>query len=573
MGVRGTVVAALALLLLSPRSRAGEPHEDLARAMAPKLSERGYAVDLSKLRVEVKSVAAMEADIRKQQGILLPPDFLKEFAHLTAALSKGGSGRAPDDAQVAELEASTVRALIAAVPAYYQPGEGRLVFKKPESGDPIAALANPNHIVAHEMVHAHQDQVRGLETMFRRGRKTREQARLMSCLLEGEAEAVAFSLSCDLLKLEESDLATDLERVLAGETLAILYSAGRTFMVARFREGGWPAVAAALDRPPPSTEQVLHPEKLGQDEPTPVTLPDIGMPVWIEDVVGELDIYRQLTLLGADRTEAWTAATGWDGDLLRIHRDREGGEVILWRTLWDRPEDAEQFAKLLTDRAGGTAARRGRLVDWRWATSEDLGAAADAALASSGQSPAVVEEDAASAAAAEKAGAARSAGGSERRGDEWVVPASGIRIPIPAGWEFQEVQGVKVLVDVASVKEAGFGANINCQSMPLPAGTDVDALLEENRKQISSMPGWSLDFIEKTQVDGFPAVRYGFHGRMNTQAGTKALRFLGLILLRSGRQEIITGTTTESFWERHKDLLAKTLAGIRVEKNAGSGGR
>jgi hypothetical protein len=104
----------------------------------------------------------------------------------------------------------------------------------------------------------------------------------------------------------------------------------------------------ALRTLPPTTEQIIHPERFPDDEPVKVDVPDLGPalgPEW-EDLdvmqVGELWLRTMLGLHLGERSEVYDAAAGWGGAQYRAWTD--GAETaVLLQTEWDTPEDAKQF--------------------------------------------------------------------------------------------------------------------------------------------------------------------------------------------------------------------------------------
>src|SRR5918995_1389107 len=143
------------------------------------------------------------------------------------------------------------------------------------------------------------------------------------------------------------------------------YVSGMTFVDRLLAEGGWDAVDAAYADTPASTEQILHPLKyLERDEPSLIALPDptsaLGAGWWVvdEDTLGEL----QTAVLLADFAPgegfngitgdivlpeaARNAAAGWDGDRFALWDDGER-QTLVWRSVWDTPEDARAFSRAL----------------------------------------------------------------------------------------------------------------------------------------------------------------------------------------------------------------------------------
>ena len=98
---------------------------------------------------------------------------------------------------------------------------------------------------------------------------------------------------------------------------------------------------------PPSTEQIIHREKIGQDQPVPVDVPDLGPALgdgWSDlDVMdaGEAWLEAMLALRLAE-DEAAAGAAGWGGGRYRAWTDGSDTAVLL-ETSWDTPKDAGEF--------------------------------------------------------------------------------------------------------------------------------------------------------------------------------------------------------------------------------------
>ncbi len=130
------------------------------------------------------------------------------------------------------------------------------------------------------------------------------------------------------------------------------YTEGRNFAYTLFVAGeGWRLVNDAYAAPPRSTEQVLHPERyLAGDEPIPVSVAPLDEAlgegwrlVW-DRTLGEFYLREHLRT-EVPRETADSAAAGWGGDRYRIYfNDGTEATVMVWRTAWDTPEDAAEFA-------------------------------------------------------------------------------------------------------------------------------------------------------------------------------------------------------------------------------------
>jgi hypothetical protein len=161
----------------------------------------------------------------------------------------------------------------------------------------------------------------------------------------------------------------ELEQAPAAISVALLfpYVSGADFVERLRADGGWDAVDAAYADVPASTEQILHPRKyLDRDAPTTVFLPDpvtalgAGWHSVNEDTLGEMQTALLLADLapgqGFNETTgridlpeaARNAAAGWDGDRYVLWEDGSGtSDVLVWRSVWDTPEDARAFSRAL----------------------------------------------------------------------------------------------------------------------------------------------------------------------------------------------------------------------------------
>ena len=169
------------------------------------------------------------------------------------------------------------------------------------------------------------------------------------------------------------------------------YTSGQVFVDHLADDGGVPAVNAALRRFPTTTEQVLHPERFGQDDPTKVDVPDFA-PTFGEGwrdldvmIAGELWL-RVLLDIELSELESASGADGWDGGIYRAWTDGEEAAVIL-ATTWDTPIEAAEFRGALTEWIGDRRDRtfvegQGNVVIAGFATGEDLMPALESAIRS-----------------------------------------------------------------------------------------------------------------------------------------------------------------------------------------------
>ena len=136
------------------------------------------------------------------------------------------------------------------------------------------------------------------------------------------------------------------------QTLVGVYMKGLGFVFA-VQERGWDEVAKLYaERPPESTEQILHPDKWFSDErPTEFVWPDFQKERILRDwqlldqnVLGEFQ-WRIVFQEHGLKTEADAVAAGWNGDRYAVLKRKDSDALLLlWRTSWDTAEDAKEFA-------------------------------------------------------------------------------------------------------------------------------------------------------------------------------------------------------------------------------------
>ena len=261
-------------------------------------------------------------------------------------------------------------------------GEQAMGFYDPLTDEMIVVAADQRdlgigeYFYAHEIVHTLQDAHLDPDD-FLEHRETLNGDEALAALALFEGDAVATSnlylaehpaLAVALLQeIQTEFVELDAAPAALSATLVFPYSSGLPFVERLRAEGGWEAVNAAYADIPVSTEQILHPRRfLVRDDPTPVGLPHPGTALgdgWTvvaEDTLGELQTALLLANLapgeGFNTTtgrldlpeSARNAAAGWDGDRFALWEHAGGGlEVLIWRSVWDTPEDARAFGRAL----------------------------------------------------------------------------------------------------------------------------------------------------------------------------------------------------------------------------------
>jgi hypothetical protein len=221
----------------------------------------------------------------------------------------------------------------------------------------------------------------GLAASVFDAQSTSDAALVRQCLAEGFATYVADTIHASRRGKDEAT-PTDVPAALLGTHANVPCAPGTAYVAKLHATGGWQAVVASFGAPPTSSEQLLHPSKLDKDFPVHIELPpwpdQAGEAESLhDDIMGELAIERIFRERGYDDETATKAATGWDGDRLGLWRMPSGEQVLVWRSVWDREDDAEQFAAAIApfeknDGHGFRIVRRGRMVDAVSAESEDV---------------------------------------------------------------------------------------------------------------------------------------------------------------------------------------------------------
>ena len=134
------------------------------------------------------------------------------------------------------------------------------------------------------------------------------------------------------------------------------YIEGENFVEYLYRMGGWEAVNQDYKNPPKSTEQIIHPEKYGVDNPTNITIKNKCINGWKilgEDKLGEFAIFVMFWNWGLAKfsykygriSYSSTLSDGWDGDWMVVYKKTPGKYGYIWRIVWDSKEDAEDFVE------------------------------------------------------------------------------------------------------------------------------------------------------------------------------------------------------------------------------------
>ncbi len=242
---------------------------------------------------------------------------------------------------------------------YYEPFDATMYMARDLEDE------EANATLAHELVHALQDQHWDLEARSKYEPGAGDRGAAVSALAEGDATSAMFDVMILRAAPGSGKTAADLpdeafvaqiregiDRGAAATvphvmrtSLAAPYIYGTLFVNALRRSGGWKAVDDAWDNPPTTTEQILHVSKWRAHEPAmsvpppPFATLGPGWKVADEDSDGELGA-RIAFEEWLDPTSAAAASDGWGGDRGVLVTDGSR-YAFAWRLRYE-PGDAKE---------------------------------------------------------------------------------------------------------------------------------------------------------------------------------------------------------------------------------------
>jgi hypothetical protein len=273
-------------------------------------------------------------------------------------------GLMPDSIDYQELAVSVLSEEIA---GYYVPRTDTLYLLEDVLGQELRA------VVAHEMVHALQDQHFKLDSL-RVHDAGNDRNMAVSAAIEGHATLVMLLFSVEdvlgkpVVLADLPDLTRiPLESVMPGAPSPAMASAPRIMResgafpyvrglgLAHALRAHDPAAVPFEDLLPVSTEQVMDPRGhfLGErDVPTHVTFTTTDGAsqdaVWRnvhENTLGQFEL--SVLLMERHRLQSETLANGWDGDRYQLLFDGER-HALVWHIVWDDARAASRFVTAYT---------------------------------------------------------------------------------------------------------------------------------------------------------------------------------------------------------------------------------
>jgi hypothetical protein len=220
--------------------------------------------------------------------------------------------------------------------------------------------------LAHEYVHALQDQHYDLEKLLPDKTTDDDKATAIRSLVEGDAtvSGILFAQShfspAEYQSIIDDSTNSDTTVLdsapkYMSDSLYFPYNEGVQFVIALGITNSFTPINKALADPPVSSEQIMHPEKYtaaNRDMPKVVAAPPLTDTLgagWTQSdngTLGEFDLKEMLTFNGA--TDPDGAAAGWGGGTYSLYLNGDKGLSMI-NTTWDTTKDADQFMDALDE--------------------------------------------------------------------------------------------------------------------------------------------------------------------------------------------------------------------------------
>ena len=353
-----------ALLLSAACSESGADAGDdaadlraLVDSLLPSLEQLSGLQAIEPVRVERRSVEQVRAYVEQQLAEELPPEELDGVRATYALL-----GLIPD---TLDLRALLLDLYTEQIVGYYDPETETLYAVEGVQRDALRP------VLAHELVHALQDQHANLDSLIS-GERGNDRQVAAQAAIEGHATLVMFALLAGEAAGEPVDpasLPNPAEQLRVAmespgaqlpvfsrapaamrEMLLFPYVAGAGFVQTIWRaDTADTARHAPLgEHLPHSTEQVLWPLDrfvATRDAPTELRFDSTGD--WRVVHENTLGAFETRLFLGEHLGRAEDHARGWDGDRFRVVEDSTGRRALIWHSVWDDADSADRFAGLV----------------------------------------------------------------------------------------------------------------------------------------------------------------------------------------------------------------------------------
>lgn len=215
---------------------------------------------------------------------------------------------------------------------FYDTEEKRLVVRGTELTPLVRAT------LVHELVHALDDQWFGLHRPDYADLEDETSFGFVA-VVEGNARRIEEIWLAQLSQDEQEELRSEQARMAMGmdldgipwillELIAVPYEAGLDLVLELLAAGGEELVDEALQEPPTTSSQVLHPDRfLDGVERVPVDPPPAEGEIFDEGIFGELSL-RLVLESAVPPSEAASAASGWRGDWFVAWEEEDGTDCV-----------------------------------------------------------------------------------------------------------------------------------------------------------------------------------------------------------------------------------------------------
>jgi hypothetical protein len=221
-------------------------------------------------------------------------------------------------------------------------------------------------VMAHELTHALEDQHYQIEGWAKAARPNDDGELAREAVLEGSAMAAMVDYLLQASGRSLQDLPDINPAMLIGDmadtpmlkkappflkdSLIFPYLDGLTFSAAVLKSTGWQGLSQLFQKPPASTQQILHPDLYRSSRvPQPISVPSLEKTLgsgWIkleENVMGEFG-WKEVLKQFLDETRARSLSAAWDGDRYAVYENKQNKRLILiTRERLANQEQAERF--------------------------------------------------------------------------------------------------------------------------------------------------------------------------------------------------------------------------------------
>lgn len=370
--IRQLLSPIIALTVFATSAIAQQPAPTVASPLSEK--EAKFLATADEVLAEVSKLIGLPLKSPLKKSIRSRDD-IREYLLKQLRESKEGDKRYADQRALErfgllprnfDLEGHLVDLLTEQIAGLYDPKAGE--FYIADWMDPFMQRV----VMAHELVHALHDQHFHVEKWTDAAKPNDDAQLARSAVLEGSATAAMLDYLLrdrpDLRVRDNPGFASLVRNVMGTnltaaspelaksppfirDLLVFPYLGGALFTQKVLQQhAGWPEFWQVFEKPPVSTQQILHPELyLKGVVPEPVELPDISRPLgkgWErldENVMGEYGLQSILKqFLGEDRAAA--LAPSWAGDRYAIYENKAMKQTALaFRIRFSSEESALRF--------------------------------------------------------------------------------------------------------------------------------------------------------------------------------------------------------------------------------------